>query len=189
MKTERELRIIKEATGLFYRHGFKRVTMNDIAEAVGISRPALYLLFANKEQIFEAVIRHRGAETVAAIVAAVDRQIGVRNKLLAVFELWCVAPFEVLLQYPDARDLIECGHGFASAALDELIREVAGVVERELTCAFPGSEKVPMVTRVLMASLGGFKQVATDVEALRYLLASQIDMTLTALAAQPLTAQ
>ena len=38
-------KVLAAARGIFLRYGFKRVTMNDIAEAASISRPALYLVF------------------------------------------------------------------------------------------------------------------------------------------------
>lgn len=44
------------ATRAFSNHGFRRTTMNDIAEAVGISRPTLYLTFKNKEDVFSRTI-------------------------------------------------------------------------------------------------------------------------------------
>ncbi|WEX09723.1 TetR/AcrR family transcriptional regulator [Chelativorans sp. AA-79] len=40
---------------VFLAYGFSRATMDDIARAVEISRPALYLLFRNKADIFRAV--------------------------------------------------------------------------------------------------------------------------------------
>ena len=49
-------RVADAALIVFQRYGFARTTMSDIAEAVGMSRPALYLLFPNKEEIFAAAV-------------------------------------------------------------------------------------------------------------------------------------
>jgi len=42
-------KVLEAALGVFLRYGYKRVTMNDIAEAARISRPALYLVFDSKD--------------------------------------------------------------------------------------------------------------------------------------------
>ena len=54
MSDEKKSRILNAGKGLFLRCDYKRVNMNDIAEAAGISRPALYLVFKNKEEIFKS---------------------------------------------------------------------------------------------------------------------------------------
>jgi AcrR family transcriptional regulator len=51
-------KILAAALDVFVRYGYKRVTMNDIAAAAGISRPALYLVFESKEDIFKGVYEH-----------------------------------------------------------------------------------------------------------------------------------
>ena len=51
--------ILDAAAGVFAQYGFKLTTMNDIAAASGVSRPALYLLFDNKEHLFKELAAHR----------------------------------------------------------------------------------------------------------------------------------
>ncbi|MEO1613491.1 MAG: helix-turn-helix domain-containing protein, partial [Pseudomonadota bacterium] len=52
--SDRRARILESAVGVFGRYGFKRCSMEDIAEAAGMSRPALYQHFKNKTEIFRA---------------------------------------------------------------------------------------------------------------------------------------
>jgi AcrR family transcriptional regulator len=47
--------ILNAALTVFARYGFKRASMEDIAREAGVSRPALYLVFANKGAIFSAL--------------------------------------------------------------------------------------------------------------------------------------
>lgn len=184
MKNDRDVKIVDASAQLFYQHGFKRVTMNDIAEAVGISRPLLYQLYANKEEIFAAVIRIRGARTVESIRVAVAAQTSVQAKLLAAFELWCVAPFELLQQHPAGKDIIECGHGFARDALAELTTAVEDILtEVILSLGTPAPDEARTAAHLLLAACGGFKQVARSGAELRALLASQVGFLLRGLAA------
>jgi AcrR family transcriptional regulator len=48
-------RILEGATRVFLAYGFARTTMDDIARAAEVSRPALYLLFRNKTDIYRAI--------------------------------------------------------------------------------------------------------------------------------------
>lgn len=53
---ERRMCILEGASKVFLAYGFNRTTMDDIARAADLSRPALYLVFRNKAEIFCAVI-------------------------------------------------------------------------------------------------------------------------------------
>lgn len=55
-KAERTDRLLLEAARLFARHGFRGVSLEEIASAVGISGPALYRHFSNKQAILAAVL-------------------------------------------------------------------------------------------------------------------------------------
>lgn len=59
MKTlvpDRKAQIITEATRLFSEYGFDKVTIKQLADACGITEPALYRHFASKEAIYDAVL-------------------------------------------------------------------------------------------------------------------------------------
>ncbi|QXO94222.1 TetR/AcrR family transcriptional regulator [Methanospirillum purgamenti] len=60
-REQRRVEIIDVAEKLFYEKGFDNVSMDEIAEAVEISKGSLYLLFKNKDSLyFEIVSRvHR----------------------------------------------------------------------------------------------------------------------------------
>ena len=51
--------ILDAAARVFAQYGFKRTTMSDIADAGGVSRPALYLMFDNKEHLFRELAGYR----------------------------------------------------------------------------------------------------------------------------------
>lgn len=51
----RRIRILEGALRVVLAYGFHRTTMDDIAKAAEVSRPALYLQFRNKTDIYRAV--------------------------------------------------------------------------------------------------------------------------------------
>jgi AcrR family transcriptional regulator len=53
---ERKSQIVEEARRLFGRYGFDKVTIKQLAEACGITEPALYRHFRSKDDIYDAVL-------------------------------------------------------------------------------------------------------------------------------------
>jgi AcrR family transcriptional regulator len=68
-------RILDAATLVFRRHGFRRSSIEQAAEAAGLTRQALYHHFKSKEALFRAVIeRVYEASLAAASAAAAARE-------------------------------------------------------------------------------------------------------------------
>lgn len=62
-------RIISESTRLFAEQGFARTSIREIAEAVGVTKPALYYHFGSKEGLFTALIEHHVGDWIQAAEA------------------------------------------------------------------------------------------------------------------------
>jgi AcrR family transcriptional regulator len=56
-KEEARTRILTAANQVFGEKGYRQATMDDVAKKLGVSKGALYLYFASKEELFEAVSR------------------------------------------------------------------------------------------------------------------------------------
>ena len=57
-KQQTRLRILDAAFGLFWRQGFLRVSMDDIATRAGITKRALYQHFPSKDDLMAATLEH-----------------------------------------------------------------------------------------------------------------------------------
>ena len=80
-------RILDAAMQVFRRHGFQRSSIEQTAEAAGLTRQALYHHFESKQALFRAVIEHvhegaRAAE-LAATAAAEKAGKGLADILIA----------------------------------------------------------------------------------------------------------
>ena len=79
---ERREQLITVAMDVFAREGYHQTSMNDVAEAAGITKPVLYQHFASKRELYLALIEEAGARLLTAVtdphIAATSgrRQIG-----------------------------------------------------------------------------------------------------------------
>jgi len=77
--------ILEAAKRLFHIHGIHKVTMDDVAKAIGKGRSSIYYYYKSKDEIFDAVIQIDIKEMLAAINTAVEKENNVEQKLHAVF--------------------------------------------------------------------------------------------------------
>jgi AcrR family transcriptional regulator len=55
---DKKYQIIQASLEVFGSYGYKKTSMQDIADALGISRPALYQYYKNKEAVFLALVEY-----------------------------------------------------------------------------------------------------------------------------------
>ncbi len=178
---EKAERILTAAFDVFTRFGFKRTTMGDIAEAAQVSRPALYLAFSDKEEIFSAIVARRLREMIDQVGKGLDQFDTVRGKLAFVFEIWCVVPFEIVQASPNAKDLHEASHVCAADIVTTALAEYETILAKILTPLVRAQPSAGLssrrISRVLIGALHGFKDDAKDTTQLRQLIADLIDIT------------
>jgi len=64
---ERREQLITVAMDVFAREGYHQTSMNDVAEAAGITKPVLYQHFASKRELYLALIEEAGARLLTAV--------------------------------------------------------------------------------------------------------------------------
>lgn len=72
---ERPGEIVAAAAELFVERGYERTRMEDVAARAGVTKATVYLYFADKGRLFEAVVRHAmspNVDRLEALVAAYD---------------------------------------------------------------------------------------------------------------------
>jgi len=159
-------KILTAARSVFLRYGYKRVGMNDIAEAAGISRAALYLAFKNKEEIFVGVFQQWVDEAMADIDRGMEGLATPQEKIRYAFEIWTVRPFEMMAISPEVKELVECSFDFAQAALIEGYQKFEATIAPLLAPVGDPSR----VAHLLASAVRGFKQTATTPAELRSLI-------------------
>jgi TetR/AcrR family transcriptional regulator of autoinduction and epiphytic fitness len=182
MSKSRKIAILAAARSVFLRYGYKRVSMNDISEAAGTSRSALYLDFKSKEEIFIAVVCDWVDETVAQIEREIAQSATPAAQLDVAFELWAVRPFEMTIASPEVKELVECSFDFAQPAMRRGYRRFEAVIapvlaaQAEQTAATVTMDPERMA-HVLTSAVQGFKHAATSPAELRLLIADLLALS------------
>jgi AcrR family transcriptional regulator len=96
-------RIVSAARRHFFAHGFRSVTMDDLAEELGMSKKTLYASFAGKTELLRAVLfdKFLSIETdLERIASAASDELDSLHQLLA-----CVQRHADEIQPPFVRDI------------------------------------------------------------------------------------
>jgi AcrR family transcriptional regulator len=64
MEVEREQQIIDHARKLFSRGGFRETSLQDVADQLGLTRPAFYYYFKSKDELLWRLIGNLGDEVI-----------------------------------------------------------------------------------------------------------------------------
>lgn len=72
-KKELRDKIIRKATIIFEQFGFKKTTMNIIAQEIGKGKSSIYYYFQSKEEIFQAVVLNEAIIYRRKIITAINK--------------------------------------------------------------------------------------------------------------------
>jgi AcrR family transcriptional regulator len=168
-------RVVERATEVFSRYGFARTTMGDIAEACEISRPALYLLFPDKEAIFTAVVEQMDQEKHASIRAELARLKGLRARLLHACLSWGCHGLDLAAAHPDAADLFDLRFPIVRQVYRNFQSLVVELISEQVRAARM-SVSAEAAARALVFSLRGLKETAADRRDMQRLITSLVDI-------------
>ena len=172
--------VLTAAADVFRRYGFERTTMGDLAERAGMSRPALYLVFPTKLDIFNAMVEQDSRNTLAAIRDGLGEHPTLKAKLAFACEQVIVKNFAFVRDYPDAADMFTPGFACVEAAFDRFQGVLEDLIDGPLR-ASGLAFATPEVTRTFVAAIRGFPDLATDAEDLRRMIEIQCSLLLAAI--------
>ncbi|TFE22678.1 TetR/AcrR family transcriptional regulator [Cohnella luojiensis] len=175
MDDKKKLHILSVALDVFFKYGYKRVSMNEIAEVAGISRAGLYLYFKNKEEVFNSTILHYGDTLIEEISQGISSKKTPEDKILYAFEVWSINNFDQSLTSPEVKEMTDSSYVFAKEALDagynKLEVVLTSILEtRSKSNGSPNSLSPEKLAHLLTSASRGFKIVAKNSMELRELI-------------------
>src|SRR6195256_2834558 len=120
--------ILMVATAIFLRYGFKKTSMDDVAQAAGVSRQGLYLYFDTKDGLFREALQYLVSHMIStARAVAEDGNLSLRDRLLGVFEAVHGSAFQSASP-EHAFELLQSAQSADGALLVQLDRDLTGIV-------------------------------------------------------------
>lgn len=174
----RALRILDAAFQLFYRHGYPKVSMSDIASAVQVSRPTLYASFVNKEAIFSGLVERARDANLAAEATRVDRNQPLAAQLATLFDIWVIEPVASVIDSENGSDLLAHCADYAPAATADLYAHFEKSLRTVLQRFESGDAKLPScdIAYILRIATTGIKSGTESLPTLKRIVAGLIRM-------------
>lgn len=174
----KETRIIDAGFALFLRHGYRKVSMSDIAEASQMSRPTLYASFPNKEAIFSGLVMRQLAHNETATAQRLPAVRGLAARLACLFDIWVLEPAASVIDSENGVDMMaNCG-SYAPEALAAIYAGLESHLVAVLAPAMHNNQTMSAadIAYILRVASTAIKASADNMPALRRVVASMITM-------------
>ena len=127
----RRTRILDGATAVFLAYGFQRTTMEDIARAAEVSRPALYLQFRNKTDIYRALASEFLERFLASAATALDGDAPLDDRLRGAVQGSLDMVLEIE-QSPHGAEILDMKGSLAADIVAAGRQRMQGLIERAI---------------------------------------------------------
>lgn len=151
--SDKKQRILDAALVKFSAYGFARTSMADIAESAGMSRPALYQHYANKDEIFRAMLASILEAAVDNALAALDGPGPLDKQLDGFLQRWSGDLTESFRATEHGADLVEAKAGHAKPVVDAANKRLHDGLTVHLNQTAPGRGR-DLAELLLFSSLG-----------------------------------
>jgi AcrR family transcriptional regulator len=185
--------ILDAALQVFGQYGYRRTSMDDIARETGIAKGTIYLSFASKEEVFQALSQRLSQRMLAGAEAASRRRGTTADKLAAMHAAWFGTYAETIRRSPHAAELLDAKHRLsadvvadASNRYKRLVRDVlaeataAGELDPE-----PAGLTADTAAELLIASARGLESGAASPAAYRRYLDALVRVMIAGLSSRP----
>ncbi|GMV41968.1 MAG: hypothetical protein AMXMBFR64_36840 [Myxococcales bacterium] len=162
---EKVSRIIEAASQLFSRHGFRKTTLEEIAEAAKMGKATLYHYFPNgKEQIFGAVLQHVVDGLFNRIVAELTGAGSVTERLASYLRIRVRVYHEQVRMFAPTAEIMEELYPLAEAELRRYLDRELELLTVLIASGVKAGEfrtvDASLIARVLQTSLKGLSSDA-----------------------------
>jgi AcrR family transcriptional regulator len=177
--------LLEAAMKLFSRHGYRRTSVDDIAQEAQVAKGTVYVYFKDKEALFKAVVEYFADQLDTLTLAALKVDGPPDEKLRALLEAKFLHAYRIILSAPHAQELIDSSNLLAKEAVERCTKTFRGRLEKfiidQLLPAYPHLKQVgsakDIVTVLLCGGDGLCRQVESERELIK-LLGLQVRMFL-----------
>jgi AcrR family transcriptional regulator len=161
--------IMASAMAVVLRYGYQRMTMDDIAKGAGISRPALYLVFKNKAEIYRALAEGMLGQALAKSEAALAGGGTLEERLYGALKAGILDPMELLLASTHGAELLDMKHSMAGEMIHDWRTRQSALLAGAIDAGRikNGSLTARQLADILLDGVEGLKQRTTVMKEIR----------------------
>jgi AcrR family transcriptional regulator len=188
----RRAAILDAALRVFGQYGYRRTSMDDIAREADIGKGTIYLSFASKEEVFQA-LGHRLSQRMLAGAEAASRRPGTTaDRLAAMHAAWFGTYAETISRSPHAAELLDAKHRLSADLVADAASRYKQLVRDVLTEAAAAGEldlkkaglTADTTAELLIASARGLESSAASPTAYRRHLDTLVRVMIAGLASR-----
>ena len=154
------------ALATFARYGYRKTSMDEIAQAAKISRPGLYFLFDSKEDLFRAAVSQALESDTAQVERILARtECSLRHRLQDAFGCWVGRYIGPMAK--DVKSVIEDNPGILGDMPTVFQQRFANAVTTAIATSTANTDRdiaVALARTMISTSIGLKYQVATSKE-------------------------
>jgi AcrR family transcriptional regulator len=127
-------RILDGAMKVFLAYGFARTTMDDIARAAEMSRPALYLLFKNKTEIYRAIAMMLLSRSIEQAKTTLAGEGSFAERMMRAIDAALISMMSAVVASPHGAELLDMKSSLADLVgcwRSGLVEHIATAIQSE----------------------------------------------------------
>jgi len=132
--------ILQAAIALFRRYGFRKTSIDQIADAAHVAKPTVYAHFADKDALFVAVCDAVMEQVLSATESARRANERTEERLAAMIAAKFTYIFEVVHASPHAAELLDSQGSIAASVVANADARYAAMLRAEVTRAAKNGE-------------------------------------------------
>lgn len=165
--SDRRSAILSAAMQTIGAYGYRRTSMEQIAHACGLSRPALYQMFAGKAALYRALVEDMTSQALIEAEEALSGGEALEERFSNMLLACVVRPMRLLAALPHGAELLSIKQDVAGDLLsqwdDDIVDRIAGtLMERENLAP----DQAHDIAISIMLQVDGLKAREPNIEAL-----------------------
>jgi AcrR family transcriptional regulator len=129
MSSPKKKQILAKGKELFFKHGFKRVTIEEICEAASVSKMTYYKYFSNKMDLVKMIMEKNLEESLAKYNKLMQSDIPFTEKIEQQIQMKMEGTLEISSEFLD--DLLIHGEPEMMKYMSEMTQQILGMVHND----------------------------------------------------------
>ena len=132
---------------VFFRYGYKKTSLDDVANAVNVSRQTLYQRYKNKETLFRLSVEATFANSIKQCRRVLSEEtLPLEEKIFRIFDVSCGQYVEVFKTSAHANELMDITHSlvgdFVREQQENFVEIVAQILDEASSKQNADSKKI-----------------------------------------------